>query len=105
MSRCITVNKIESRFTVTDTVENQGNTESPVVLLYRMNMEISFDTGTLRNPTKWKMMDVHDCVLGIEPDNCTPDGRDVMRNDGKLCILRSGEIAVSVQLPDHMASL
>lgn len=169
LSRVITVSKIESRFTVTDAVENQGDTESPVMLLYHMNMgypllsersvvdisstevkprnehaakdldtwanmlpptpgfeeqcyyhrfdgrghasiynpdigkklEISFDTDTLWNLTEWKMMGVHDYVLGLEPGNCTPDGRDVMRKDGKLQMLRPGEstaFSVMVQL-------
>lgn len=169
LSRVITVSKAESRFTINDTVENQGDTESPVMLLYHMNMgypllsersvveisstevkprnahaakdlsswakmlpptpgfeeqcyyhrfdsrgrasicnpdigkklEISFDTDTLWNLTEWKMMGFHDYVLGLEPGNCTPDGRDMMRKDGKLHILRPGEsasFAVTVQL-------
>ena len=27
-------------------------------------------------------------VLGLEPGNCTPDGRDVMRKNGTLTILQ-----------------
>ena len=159
LSRVITVSKIESRFTVTDTVENQGDTESPVMLLYHMNMgypllsersvvdisstevkprnehaakdldtwanmlpptpgfeeqcyfhsfdregqasiynpdirkglTIKFDTAQLDHFTQWKMMGVHDYVLGLEPGNCTPDGRDVIRRQGKLKYLEPGE--------------
>ena len=159
LSRVITVSKNESRFTVTDTVENQGDTESPVMLLYHMNMgypllsersvvdiastevkprnehaakdldtwakmlpptpgfeeqcyyhsfdreghasiynpdvrkglTIKFDTAQLDHFTQWKMMGVHDYVLGLEPGNCTPDGRDVMRRQGKLKYLKPGE--------------
>ena len=151
--------KADSRFTVTDRVENQGNAESPVMLLYHMNMgypllseeavvtipsvqvtprnghaaqgldswhkmlpptpgfeeqcyyhsferegcasiynpaidaglEISFDPEKLWNLTEWKMMGVRDYVLGLEPGNCTPDGRDVLRRQGKLEFLRPGE--------------
>ena len=159
LSRVITVSKIDSRFTVTDTVENQGDTESPIMLLYHMNMgypllsersvvdiastevkprnehaakdldtwakmlpptpgfeeqcyyhsfdreghasiynpdvrkglTIKFDTAQLDHFTQWKMMGVHDYVLGLEPGNCTPDGRDVIRRQGKLKYLEPGE--------------
>ena len=159
LSRVIAVSKNDSRFTVTDTVENQGDAESPVMLLYHMNMgypllsersvvdipstevkprdehaakdlgtwanmlpptpgfveqcyfhsfdregqasiynpdirkglTIKFDTAQLDHFTQWKMMGVHDYVLGLEPGNCTPDGRDVIRRQGKLKYLESGE--------------
>ena len=159
LSRVIAVSKNDSRFTVTDTVENQGDTESPIMLLYHMNMgypllsersvvdisstevkprnehaakdldtwanmlpptpgfeeqcyyhsfdreghasiynpdvrkglTIKFDTAQLDHFTQWKMMGVHDYVLGLEPGNCTPDGRDVIRRQGKLKYLESGE--------------
>ena len=159
LSRVIAVSKNESRFTVTDTVENQGDTESPVMLLYHMNMgypllsersvvdisstevkprnehaaedldtwakmlpptpgfveqcyyhhfeqegrasiynpdlrkglSITFDPKKLDHFTEWKMMGVHDYVLGLEPGNCHPDGRDVIRRQGKLKYLEPGE--------------
>lgn len=159
LSRVITVSKIESRFTVTDTVENQGDTESPIMLLYHMNMgypllsersvvdisstevkprnehaakdldtwatvlpptpgfveqcyfhsfenegkasiynpdirkglSISFDPKSLDYFTEWKMMGRRDYVLGLEPGNCHPDGRDVMRKEGTLKFLHPGE--------------
>ena len=55
-------------------------------------LEISFNTKELWNLTEWKMMGLHDYVLGLEPGNCTPDGRDVMRKDGKLQTLLPGEV-------------
>lgn len=37
--------------------------------------------------TEWKMMGKTDYVLGLEPGNCTPDGRDVLRQNGTLKFL------------------
>lgn len=159
LKRTIQVSKTESRFTVSDTVENQGDTESPVMLLYHMNMgypllsensvveipsvavkprndhaakdlntwnrmlpptpgfeeqcyfhsfdaegkasiynpdirkglTISFDPKSLDHFTEWKMMGCRDYVLGLEPGNCHPDGRDVMRREGALKFLQPGE--------------
>ncbi len=159
LKRTITVSKAEGKFTITDTIENQGDAESPVMLLYHMNMgypllsqnavveipsvsvkprnehaakdldswhkmlpptsgfeeqcyfhsfategkasiynpdihkglTISFDPKSLDCFTEWKMMGYRDYVLGLEPGNCYPDGRDVMRKDGKLKFLQPGE--------------
>lgn len=159
LKRTIRVSKAESKFTISDTVENQGDTESPVMLLYHMNMgypllsensvvdipsvsvkprndhaaqdldtwhkmllptpgfeeqcyfhsfknegkasiynpdirkglTISFDPKSLDHFTEWKMMGYRDYVLGLEPGNCHPDGRDVMRKEGKLKFLQPGE--------------
>ena len=41
--------------------------------------------------TEWKMMGKTDYVLGLEPGNCTPDGRDVLRKNKTLKFLESGE--------------
>ncbi len=41
--------------------------------------------------TEWKMMGSTDYVLGLEPGNCNPDGRDVMRKNGTLRFLSPGE--------------
>ena len=54
-------------------------------------IEISFDIERLPYFTQWKMMGVRDYVLGLEPGNCHPDGRDKMRREGKLTILEPGE--------------
>lgn len=52
---------------------------------------ISFKKDTLNQFTEWKMMGEYEYVLGLEPGNCTPDGRDVMRKEGKLKFLNPGE--------------
>ena len=165
MKRRITVSKEEGKFTITDTVDNRGDRESPVMLLYHMNMgypllsenavveipsvsvkprsdhaakdlstwhkmlpptpgfeeqcyfhsfenegyasiynpdirkglHISFDPNSLDHFTQWKMMGYREYVLGLEPGNCHPDGRDVMRREGKLKFLQPGE-AVTYEL-------
>lgn len=159
IKRTISVSKTESKFIITDTIENQGDSESPVMILYHMNMgypllsenavidipsvevkprnthaaedldtwnkmlpptpgfeeqcyfhsfaeegratiynqdihkglHITFDPKLLDHFTEWKMMGYRDYVLGLEPGNCHPDGRDVMRKEGKLKILQPGE--------------
>lgn len=159
LKRVITIGKKANEFRITDTVENQGDTESPVMILYHMNMgypllsenavldipsesvtprddhaaedidtwskilpptpgfqeqcyfhgfssegkasiynpdigkglTISFDTAHLDYFTQWKMMGYRDYVLGLEPGNCHPCGRDVMRQEGKLKYLQPGE--------------
>ncbi len=60
-----------------------GDIEKGVVL--------SYDTSTLPCFTQWKMMGEKEYVLGLEPGNCTPDGRDVMRQKGMLQFLEAGE--------------
>lgn len=159
LKRTISVSKTAGRFMVSDVIENQGDTESPLMVMYHMNMGypllsensvveipsievtprnehaaedlatwnkmlpptpnfeeqcyyhkmgsvgqasiynpdirkglvISFDPKTLDHFTQWKMMGYRDYVLGLEPGNCTPDGRDVMRREGKLKFLKPGE--------------
>ena len=159
LKRTICISKSESRFCVSDTVENQGDTVSPVMILYHMNMgypllsenailqipsvsvvprdaraaegidtwqeilpptpgfleqcyyhtfnkegsatifnpnigkglTICFDATVLEYMTEWKMMGCRDYVLGLEPGNCTPDGRAAMREQGKLQILQPGD--------------
>ena len=159
LSRLITCGKWENTFTISDTVENRGHADTPIMLLYHMNMgypllsenavvdissdrvepctdhaakdldtwskmlpptcgfeeqcyshtfekegrasiynpdinkglTISFDKDVLDHFTQWKMMGYRDYVLGLEPGNCHPDGRDVMRKEGKLKFLQPGE--------------
>ena len=43
------------------------------------------------------MLGVRDYVMGLDPGNCHPDGRDVMRREGKLTFLKPGE-EVSYQI-------
>ena len=52
---------------------------------------MSYDSNVLKYFTEWKMMGVNDYVLGIEPGNPLPDGRDVMRAKGLLEMLAPGE--------------
>lgn len=159
LKRTITCGKVTNEIRITDTVENQGDTKTPLMLLYHMNMgypllsensvveipsasvkprndhaakdldtwhkmlpptpgfeeqcyfhsfenegkasiynpdihkglTISFDPKSLDYFTEWKMMGYRDYVLGLEPGNCYPDGRAVMRKEGTLKFLQPGE--------------
>jgi len=70
-------------------------TGKPTVSIYnpdiRKGLKMSFDTEELKCFTEWKMMGEYDYVLGLEPGNCLPDGRDVMREKGILEFLNPGE--------------
>lgn len=48
---------------------------------------IRFSKDTLDCFTQWKMMGENEYVLGLEPGNCTPDGRNVCRKNGILKFL------------------
>ncbi len=67
----------------------------PEVSIYNPNlkkgMKMSFDTKELKCFTQWKMMGEYDYVMGLEPGNCTPDGRDVMRKNGMLEFIEPGK--------------
>ena len=67
----------------------------PTVSVYnpdiKKGVNIKFDTKELKCFTEWKMMGEYDYVLGLEPGNCYPDGRDVMREKGLLELLEVGE--------------
>ena len=52
---------------------------------------MSYDKQALPCFTQWKMMGSTDYVLGLEPGNCTPDGRDVLRRRGTLQFLEPDE--------------
>lgn len=55
--------------------------------------------------TEWKMMGKTDYVLGLEPGNCNPEGRDVMRKNGSLRFLqpdRSGTTGVVFNFTDNL---
>ena len=54
-------------------------------------LSLSYDTKELPFFTEWKMMGKGEYVLGLEPGNCHPDGRDVMRKQGRLAFLKAGE--------------
>ena len=162
MTRLISCSKVKNEITIHDTVTNQGDSTSPLMLLYHMNIGypllsetaelyipaqsvtprnahaaedldtwnkilsptpgfeeqcyyhhfgnqpgkagifnpaigkgllIEFDTSSLDCFTQWKMMGIKDYVIGLEPGNCHPDGRDVMRRQGKLKFLEPGRSA------------
>ena len=166
MQRTYTVSYKENAFTVSDTVTNEADVESPYMILYHCNMgypllsenskvvvpntsvtarndhaQKYIDTALcmekptalyeercyyydvcekdgrctvgIFNPdisagvvmnynkkalpyfTQWKMMGKKDYVLGLEPGNCTPDGRDVLRKDGRLAFLSPDESATT----------
>lgn len=55
-------------------------------------LTMEYDTALLPCFTEWKMMGEYEYVLGIEPGNAYPDGRDVMREKGMLQMIASGEV-------------
>ncbi len=57
----------------------------------KKGVKISYRKDTLNYFTQWKMMGEYEYVLGLEPGNCTPDGRNVMREKGLLKELNPGE--------------
>ena len=59
-------------------------------------MVMSYDAESLPCFTEWKMMGKTDYVLGLEPGNCTPDGRDVLRKNGTLQFLLPDERKTNV---------
>lgn len=65
---------------------------------------LSFDTAELPYFTQWKLMDVKDYVLGLEPANCHVMGRDVMRRDGALQMVEPGDTAtfsLTIQIAEN----
>lgn len=73
--------------------------EKPRITLYNPDintkMEMTYSADSLNYFTQWKMMGEYEYVLGLEPGNCHPDGRDVMRREGKLEFLKPGESTVN----------
>lgn len=57
----------------------------------RKGLTMSFDLAELPCFVEWKQMGEHDYVLGLEPGNALPDGRDVSRENGMLNTLAPGE--------------
>ena len=51
-------------------------------------LAICYNADELKYFTEWKMMGEYEYVLGLEPGNCLPDGRDVMRKSGILDIIK-----------------
>ncbi len=57
----------------------------------RKGVCMSYNKAQLPCFTQWKMMGQSDYVLGLEPGNCTPDGRDVLRKNRALQFLHPNE--------------
>lgn len=55
-------------------------------------VNIKYNADELPCFTEWKMMGEYEYVLGLEPGNCLPDGRDVMRERGMLEFLNPDEV-------------
>lgn len=72
--------------------------DTPVISLRNPDisteLRMEFDPSTLDCFTQWKMMGENEYVLGLEPGNCYPDGRDVMREKGMLKFLEPNEESV-----------
>ena len=70
-------------------------TGCPEVSIYnpdiKKGLKMSYDSKEMQFFTQWKMMGEYEYVLGLEPGNCNPDGRDVMRKNGTLEFLKPGE--------------
>ncbi len=56
---------------------------------------LCYDKKSLPCFTEWKMMGKTDYVLGLEPGNCTPDGRNVLRENKTLKFLQPDESATT----------
>lgn len=56
-------------------------------------LSINYNVNELPAFTEWKLMKSGEYVLGLEPGNVNPDGRDIVRKEGKLTILKPGEKA------------
>lgn len=52
---------------------------------------IKYNAEELKFFTEWKMMGEYEYVLGLEPGNCLPDGRDVMRKKGVMETIAPGK--------------
>ncbi len=79
------------------------------VRLYNPKMNkglvLSYAQEMLNYFIQWKMLGVKDYVLGLEPANAHVDGRDKMREEGKLQYLQPGtskEFEVSIHLTESI---
>ncbi len=57
----------------------------------KMGVKFSYDKAELPCFTQWKQMGEYEYVMGLEPGNCNPDGRDVMREKGMLKYIAPNE--------------
>lgn len=56
-----------------------------------IGLALEYDAENLPYFIQWKMMGEKMYVMGLEPGNCTPDGRAAMRKAGTLSFLNPGE--------------
>lgn len=65
----------------------------------RVGVKFCYNTEELPCFTQWKMMGEYEYVMGLEPGNCYPDGRDVMRERRMLkFIAPSEEITQTIKI-------
>lgn len=57
----------------------------------KKGLKMAYNADEIRYFTQWKMMGEYDYVMGLEPGNCTPDGRAAIREKGLLEFLQPGE--------------
>ena len=70
----------------------KGNTEVSIFnSKINKGLKIAYNAEELKYFTQWKQMGEYEYVMGLEPGNCTPDGRAVMREKGILEFLKPGE--------------
>lgn len=72
--------------------DENGNTSVTVVNDFlNLGLRIKYRPKELPFFTQWKMMGQQDYVLGLEPGNCIPIGRNAARENGSLEFLKPGE--------------
>ncbi len=81
-------------------VEGEARVYNPDIAT---SLSINYNTQELPYFTQWKQFGKGEYVLGLEPGNCTPEGRDVMRKKGELKFLKAGE-AVSQEITIKLKS-
>ncbi len=55
-------------------------------------LKLSYDGKALPYMVEWKMMGEGEYVVGLEPSNCSSEGRSVNRDNGALKYLDAGEV-------------
>lgn len=73
---------------------------NPTISLYNpmigMKMSLDYSLDDFDCFTQWKMLGDYEYVLGLEPGNCYPDGRNVMREKQMLKFLQPGETKTQI---------
>jgi galactose mutarotase-like enzyme len=78
-------------------VKENGNIAKVGIFSSNINkgLIMEYDKKALPCFTEWKMMGKTDYVLGLEPGNCTPDGRNVLRENNTLKFLQPDQSATT----------